>query len=106
MATETSSPYLLSVSPISPPSSLIQFIAIKPPIARRSLLHRSFSNIHIHTILLPCRRRFLETVAAILELWIRASGSAPVRGFALGVVRGGQISARERGSASWGWAMC
>lgn len=103
-ATETSGPSLLSVSPISPPSSLIQFIAIKPPIVRRSLLHRSFPNIHIHTILLPYRRRFLETIAAVLELWVRAAGSAPVRCFALGVVRGGQISARWRSTAGWGWA--
>lgn len=96
----------VSVSSITPPSSLIQFIAIKPPIVRRSLLHRPPPNIHIHTILLPWRRRFLETIAAILELWVGTASSAPVRGLALGVVRSGQISARGRASAGWGLSPC
>lgn len=95
----------LVISPITPASSLIQFVAIKPSIVRWSLLHRSFT-IHIHTILLLRRHRSLETIAAILELWVGTASSAPVRSLTLGVVGNGQISARGRGSAGWGLRPC
>lgn len=48
----------------------------------------------------------METIAAILKLWVGTASSAPVRDLALGVVRSGQISARGKSSAVWGLSPC